>query len=377
MSKNQPITAKVNKGLFGKKVTEPLLSVGPAGVSGNNQTRNIPAPAKMKSSPFKQMANPAAGKGNSNESKTYESGGTMYNIQTSDAAGKVIKGKETVIKGQKYVANETPEWRKKYDTPEKVAAFNKVRKAQIAKDPKYQDKIVKEPDTFVPGTAQTITSQEDLYKKDKGDAQTALDRRGNIRNIKNLTGQEKRNDMRTLRGGGFTDDKGQVIERGTEAFKNKKAEIKQKKRTTRAEFIKSEIENSKNQSAQNIKASLSGGYSSKDVFGKETLVTKGDKTLDQQRQDFKNKAEADALLARNKKADAGKQFGEQVDKFKGTSVSGKSTIESAGAAATKFPKPEVNADPTDVPAIEKPESVAKKMTAFFIKKSPLKMKYFK
>ena len=50
MANNTPITARVNKGLFGKKslsTTEPLLNVGAAGVSGNNQTRDIPSPAKI------------------------------------------------------------------------------------------------------------------------------------------------------------------------------------------------------------------------------------------------------------------------------------------------------------------------------------------
>lgn len=61
MSKNTPITARVSTGLFNKKkgVSEPLLNVGKAGVHGNNQTRDIPSPSKMKgyamkSSPFKQ-----------------------------------------------------------------------------------------------------------------------------------------------------------------------------------------------------------------------------------------------------------------------------------------------------------------------------------
>lgn len=352
MSKNIPITARVNKGLFNKKVTEPLLNVGPAGVEGNNQTSKIPAPAKMMASPLKQQANPLSKDSSKDNSKSYEVGGKMYNISKSASVADVIKGKEIVVPGAKYVANETPEWRKKYDTPEKVAAYNKAKKAEIAKDPKYQSKVIKEPDTIVPGKEQVNVSEATLYTKDKGDAQTALDRRGNIRNIKNLTGQEKRNDMRTLRSGGFKDETGNVIEKGTDAFKNKKAEIKQNKRNTRAEVIKSEIENSKNQSAGNIKASLSGGYSSKDVLSKERAVTAGDKTLETQRKDFENKAAAEALMAKSKTTEA-------------------------GTAATKFPKPEVNADPTDVPEIEKPESIAKKMSGFFSKKSPLKMKYFK
>jgi hypothetical protein len=60
--KNTPITARVNAGLFNQKkgITEPLLGVGPAGVYGNNQTKDIPSPSKMrgyaKRSPLKQVA---------------------------------------------------------------------------------------------------------------------------------------------------------------------------------------------------------------------------------------------------------------------------------------------------------------------------------
>ena len=58
--KNTPITARINSGLFNQKkgITEPLLGVGPAGVYGNNQTKDIPSPSKMrgyaKRSPLKQ-----------------------------------------------------------------------------------------------------------------------------------------------------------------------------------------------------------------------------------------------------------------------------------------------------------------------------------
>ena len=60
-SKNTPITARINTGLFKKGVKEPLLDVGPAGVYGDNQTRDIPSPSKVKgysmnASPFKQKA---------------------------------------------------------------------------------------------------------------------------------------------------------------------------------------------------------------------------------------------------------------------------------------------------------------------------------
>ena len=377
MSKNIPITSRVTKGSFKNKVTEPLLSVGPAGVFGNNQTSKVPSPAKMKASPFKQQANPLT-KNSSGDSKTYESGGKMYSVNKSISAAEIVKGKEITVPGAKYVGVENDWWNSL--TPQEQAAHNKKKKAQIAKDPKYQSKTIKQPDTVIPGKEQINVSEATLYTKDKGDAQTALDRRGNIRNIKNLTGQEKRNDMRTLRGGGFKDEAGNVIKRGTQEFKDKKAEIKQHKRDTRAELIRSEIENSKNQSAGNIKASLSGGYSNQYVLSKERVVTAGDKTQDTQRKDFENKAAAEALMNTSKKADAAKSFADASTKFDNTSVSGKDPIKEAGTASAKFPKPEVNADPTDVPAIEKPavETPAEKIVkGFFAKKSPLKMKYFK
>jgi hypothetical protein len=48
--KNIPITARVESGLFNQKkgVKEPLLNVGPAGVHGNNQTRDVPSPSKLR-----------------------------------------------------------------------------------------------------------------------------------------------------------------------------------------------------------------------------------------------------------------------------------------------------------------------------------------
>ena len=68
--KNTPITARVNAGLFNQKkgITEPLLNVGPAGVYGDNQTRDIPSPSKikgysMKASPFKQEKKVVADEG--------------------------------------------------------------------------------------------------------------------------------------------------------------------------------------------------------------------------------------------------------------------------------------------------------------------------
>ena len=85
MAKNIPITARVSKGLFGQKVSEPVLNVGQAGVSANNATKNTPSPAK-------QMNNPASKKQESTSS--YERGGNMFGVYKSLGASTFRKGKE-------------------------------------------------------------------------------------------------------------------------------------------------------------------------------------------------------------------------------------------------------------------------------------------
>jgi len=52
-----------------------------------------------------------------------------------------VPGSEAVLKkgtpGQKYVGNATPAWKAKYNTQEKRDAYNKAKRAELAKDPKY------------------------------------------------------------------------------------------------------------------------------------------------------------------------------------------------------------------------------------------------
>jgi hypothetical protein len=337
MAKNIPITARVSKGLFGQKVSEPVLNVGKAGVSGNNATRNIPSPTK-------QQKNPASKKEESTSS--YQEGGDMFGVHVSKGAGSIIKGNTRV------------EYTPPTHTAEGDAAYAKMTKAeQAAADKKYRErntKIVQEPDKKSEGEKVVTTAKGELFTKDKGDAQTAYDRRGNIRNIKNLTGQEKRNNMRTLRQGGFTDDEGNVIKKGTQAYKDKKAEIKLKKRTDRAKVITSEIENSKNQSTQNIKANRLGGYSTRAVLADERKITAGDKTITQQETDFENKLKTKAEMSQTKS--------NEVKKAENTKESGVSTI-------TEKEKE------NDTPMVE--PTAKKSANGFFAKKSPLKMKYFK
>jgi hypothetical protein len=354
MAKNIPITARVSKGLFGQKVSEPVLNVGQAGVSANNATKNTPSPAK-------QMNNPASKKEESTSS--YQKGGDMFGVYKAPGTSTFIKGTPAGTANMdalnKQLINRPDLEGHGLRNPKARAAANKAKAEAKAKDAASGT-----PDRMEPGEDVVGTAKGELYTKDKGDAQTAYDRRGNIRNIKNLTGQEKRNDMRRLRQGGLTDDKGNVIKKGTKEYKDKKAEIKLKKRTDRADVITSEIENSKNQSKQNIKANRLGGYSKKDVLADERKITAGDKTITQQQTDFDNELKTKAEISQTKSDD--------VKAAEATKTENKKTE----APKTSTSQMSADDDPSTMPTDVK-TTAGKRANGFFAKKSPLKMKYFK
>jgi hypothetical protein len=346
MSNNIPITARISKGLFGQKVSEPILNVGAAGVSGNNQTSNAPSPNKMMSAPAKQKKNPLEGGDETTSNSGMISGSRYRSTNASTNAGQILTTTSTVPgtsnvdalnKGKKNLGS------KYVPSAAETARANKELADAKAKDASTSTTTTKStPASNVSGEA-----EGDIYVKDKGDAQSAYQRRSNVRNIKNLTAQEKRNDMRTARAGA---DKS--TPEGKQAFKEKKAEIKQNKRTQRAEVIKSEIESSKNQSQQNIAVG-----STKDVLSKQRLTEESDSTKKEQKEGIDY--EASQNLDKNKKED---------------------TIKKAGSIATKeFKKPEVSTTPdvVELPGKEEDSAVTKKTNGFFNKKSPMKMKYFK
>jgi len=81
--KNIPITARVESGLFNQKkgVKEPLLNVGPAGVHGDNQTRDIPSPSKLRGYSMKKKT----------ESPIKQQVGVLESESTGD---QIVKGKK-------------------------------------------------------------------------------------------------------------------------------------------------------------------------------------------------------------------------------------------------------------------------------------------
>jgi hypothetical protein len=278
--KNTPITARVKSGMF--KTKEPLLNVGPAGVDGNNRTRTMPSPSKMKgytmkSSPFKQNAADKAldPKTKNKDTESYKDGQVILgNESTVESAGDIIKGKEIMkkVKGDKVERLAVP------GTPE----YDKW-KAAVDADPsiedRYKDREVPtgtfEPDTQ--GDPVKVTTKKNVVLKEatKGDAQRAVDRRNNIRSSK-VTGRQKK--RQTIKEGRLT-DKLAGIDKEKNPGKYRRVKAKLQQATDRLGVATSEAENVANQSKQNI--GPKGGKNR--VIGADRDVTQGQRSEAQQR----------------------------------------------------------------------------------------------
>jgi hypothetical protein len=376
MAKNIPITAKVSKGLFGKKVTEPLLNVGQAGVSGKNTTKNHASPAKMMSSPFKQVNNPASG-GDKKEKKSStvvnkDNTITKVNTSTSVGADIVVPGKEITTKKLQdnydgsggYASND--DWTKFLNSPK--------GKEYIIKNTKEVGTGKFEPNTVVKGETKEERSKFKPGVKDTGDSKRPWERRWDSRAVKK-TGKDVRqsenkairvNDkMAKLESGFAKDESGKAVapKAGEKGYK-KYAKLQAKSRENA-----SELEGFKGASDMAVmQAQQSAGKGTK-IITPERDATRSDYgTVREQMNDLEgevinnndatkksgSKGLSDGIKAGNKKAQE-------------TKVTG--TLEKAGKAATTVTDALKN-KPADTPA-------EKNANNFFSKKSPLKMKYFK
>lgn len=288
--KNVPITARVSSGLFNQKkgVTEPLLNVGPAGVHGNNQTRDIPSPSKMrgysmKASPFKQ--NDTDEKPKSTEVgvkvvKQEKAPDTTEEVTTAGVDTKTEGG--LTGKKEKQMSNEAWKSYLAKETPEKKA---KRKASEIKRGIRKEDVITKsEPKTEKKVIEGKVTEKEEFtpnQTRDKGDAQTALERRNTIRSGKVAARTEKAAQRKIDR----LDRKEGKINPDTEKAYDKKTQRLARKRTqaeSNRKVSQNAVEGAKNQSAQNIK-----GSSDKAVKSKERAMTLTD---------VGNKADQDAVI---------------------------------------------------------------------------------
>ena len=258
--KNTPITARVKSGMF--KTKEPLLNVGPAGVDGNNKTRTMPSPSKMKgyamkSSPFKQT-----------KTERYDEKGNVIvgSEDTVMSAGDIVK-KEIMKTGDfdknwdesKY--GPYSEWIKK---PGNKAKENKFIASKQVGTGEFEE---------VQGDPKEVKVKKEvkLKTKDKGDAQSAYNRRQNIRSSK-VTGRQKK--RQTIKEGRLK-DKLAGIDKDKNPGKYRRIKAKLDQATDRLGVATSEAKNVANQSKQNIKAG-----STKDVMSDDRYVTQGERTED-------------------------------------------------------------------------------------------------
>jgi len=320
--KNTPITARVKSGMF--KTKEPLLNVGPAGVDGNNKTRTMPSPSKMKgytmkSSPFKQA------KKNVDEATRNES---RLSFDGTGGAG-AVRETTTVIEGTPGTAaiNSTENYDNlmsgKIDlgaefkpTAEQTARANKEVAEARAKDKEASKKATD-------GTPDKVVKTKvkgDTYRKSEGDAQSAYNRRQNIRSSK-VTGRQKK--RQTIKEGRLK-DKLAGIDKDKNPGKYRRIKAKLDQATDRLGVATSEAKNVANQSKQNIKAG-----STKSVRGA----------------DVKNTAADFDKTEQIKNLDSGTTTG-AFDKFKTPNTDLTSTVKMGNKG-------------------------------FFKKKSPMKMNYFK
>ena len=236
--KNTPITARVKSGM--------------------------PSPSKMKgyamkSSPFKQST------GQSTERYDKDGNVIVGSEDTVMSAGDIIKKEITrnktwddLRKGGMSEADITKAkaWRKK--NPD--ATRDQVGTGEF-KEVQGDPKEVK------------VKKEVKLKTKDKGDAQSAYNRRQNIRASK-VTGRQKK--RQTIKQGRLT-DKLAGIDKDKDPGKYRRVKAKLDQATDRLGVATSEAKNVANQSKQNIKAG-----STKNVMSDDRYVTQGERTKEQQ-----------------------------------------------------------------------------------------------
>jgi len=290
---NKPITARVKSGMF--KTKEPLLNVGPAGVDGNNKTRTMPSPSKMKgyamkSSPFKQA-----------------------NTERYDKKGNVIVGSEdTVMSAGDILKKEimkTGDFDKNWDESKYGPYSEWIKKpGNKAKEDKFIASKQVGTGEFeeVQGDPKEVKVKKEvkLKTKDEGDAQSAYNRRQNIRSSK-VTGRQKK--RQTIKKGRLT-DKLAGIDKDKNPGKYRRIKAKLDQATDRLDVATSEAKNAANQSKQNIKAG-----STKNVMSDDRYVTQGERTEDQQKK--AGKTVKSAFTPKKVNTDIGFEAGEVKSSF--------------------------------------------------------------
>jgi hypothetical protein len=273
--KNTPITARVKSGMF--KTKEPLLNVGPAGVDGNNKTRAMPSPSKMKgysmkSSPFKELSE-AEKSAETENKKTLQSGENNSGVSsqsttTVTSAGDIVKGKEKT----KSVNTDDYDGSGGYASNEDWTKFlaTDAGKRYTEKNTKQVGTGTFEPDTVGPDKETKVNTNTDLYRKSTGKAQSAYDRRNNLRANTRANRGVNKNERKLGKYGSFN-AAGEFTQKDNLSQKELR---KMRGAKSKLSFAKQEVENTNAQSKQNV-----GGFSKANVRNKDQRATMGDYDL--------------------------------------------------------------------------------------------------
>ena len=222
---NRPITSRVKSGMF--KTKEPLLNVGPAGVDGNNKTRTMPSPSKMKgyamkSSPFKQVNQPTY--------RTDEDGNlqvvlksqetTPGNAGSSGSSGQA--GQDAIYdtgKSLRGLSQEQLDWRAK--EIERLGGRDNyhIKYGNKTTGKKVKDAIPAiDPTPAVdatPGVTENYEQVGDPMRKVIGEASTGYESRNNIRKGIQANRKVKKGDVKNARskakGGGYYKSDGEFV----------------------------------------------------------------------------------------------------------------------------------------------------------------------
>ena len=391
--KNRPITARVKSGMF--KTKEPLLNVGPAGVDGNNQTRSMPSPSKMKgytmkSSPFKQVVYDTNEDGTLTARKTTTettpavagTNGTPA-VAAQDAiydTGKSLSG----------LSQEQLDWRNN-----EIQRLGGIDNYHIEYGDSTAGTKVKDATPAVDATPATDGKDEetkvfeqkaDPMRKVEGEASTAYESRNNLRKGVQANRKVKKYEIKNARskkkGGGYYRD---VLDDNYKATGERKfvtddmndsaREIKKEGRIAKRDQAKKDRAARKADPTLSAKKQRKARNKKMDIARAEAKQTKRDNKKDFKQEKTEAKAkqtERNYQIAKQEAAGALEQSTQRKTGFSSNQTTRTKDVGKTGGDITSDEKLVDGATKTEVTSSNKMKS-----SGFFKKKSPMKMNYFK
>mgnify|MGYP001288132846 CR=1 FL=1 len=404
---NRPITARVKSGMF--KTKEPLLNVGPAGVDGNNQTRSMPSPSKMKgyamkSSPFKQKVVYEVNKDGKLTAKKTTTETTPAVPGTNGTPGQAAQDAiYDTGKGLSGLTQKQLDWREA-----KIKELGGIDNYHIEYgDPtagtKVKDAVPAVADT--PATdgkdeeTKVFEQKADPMRKVEGEASTAFASRNNLRKGVQANRKVKKYEIKNARskkkGGGYysnvLDDKLKATgerELTTDSMNDSSREIKKEGRIAKRDQAKKDRKERKGLKGKEKRVQAREQRKARnkkmDSVRAEAKETKRDnkKEFKEEKSEAKAKqTERNYQIAKQEAAGALEQSTQRKTGFSQNKTIRTTDVRETGGDVTDDNKlldgaPKVDVTPKKENT-DNPQGATMKSSGFFKKKSPMKMNYFK